>query len=181
MKKLFKLVWIIIIVILLINLSMFFVKKVYPLKYSESIFYYSNKNNLDPYLVASIIKTESNCNPNAVSNKNATGLMQITPETGKWIAEQMKINDFSVERLHEPELNISMGCWYLDNLRTEFKDTELVIAAYNAGRGNVQKWLKNSEHSKDGQNLHNIPFEETDKYVKKVKVNYKIYKFLYDR
>lgn len=181
LKKLFKLVCILIVVMILINVSMFFAKKVYPLKYSENIFYYSNKYNLDPYLVAAIIKAESNCNSNAVSSKNALGLMQITPETGKWIAGQIKIKDFNIKRLYEPELNISMGCWYLDNLRYEFKDIELVIAAYNAGRGNVQKWLKNSNHSKDGRNLYNIPFEETDKYVKKVKVNYKIYKFLYDK
>ncbi|RXI49132.1 lytic transglycosylase domain-containing protein [Clostridium tetani] len=181
LKRLFKLVCIIIAVVILVNLSMLLGKKMYPLNYSENIFYYSNKNNLDPYLVAAIIKAESNYNKNAVSCKNASGLMQITPETGKWIAEQMKVEDFDIKRLHEPELNISMGCWYLNNLRSEFKDMDLVIAAYNAGRGNVQKWLNNAEHSKDGQNLHNIPFKETDKYVKKVRVNYKIYKFLYDR
>jgi soluble lytic murein transglycosylase len=82
--------------------------------------------------------------------------------------------------LNDPEFNIRIGCWYLNNLNTEFKyNTEVVLAAYNGGRGNVQKWLKSSEHSSDGKTLKYIPFKETDKYVKKVRVNYRIYKYLY--
>ena len=73
-----------------------------------------------------------------------------------------------------------MGCWYLSDLKKEFNgNMDLVLAAYNGGRGNVEKWLKDSNTSPDGQNLKNIPFKETDKYVKKVNTNYNIYKYLY--
>lgn len=155
-------------------------KKIYPLKYSEIVHKYSEEYNIDPYLLLAVIKAESNFDPYAVSHKSAYGLMQVTSTTGEWIAEQMKIKDFKISRLYEPEDNIAMGCWYIDNLRKEFgNNMDIVLAAYNAGRGNVQKWLADKEYSKDGKNLHYIPFKETDKYIKKIKVNYKIYKWLY--
>ena len=72
-----------------------------------------------------------------------------------------------------------MGCWYLDNLRDEFNNMDLVIAAYNAGRGNVNEWLKNIDYSSDGKTLNYIPFPETRAYVDKVNSYYNIYKFLY--
>lgn len=158
------------------------VKKVYPLRYTNSIMKYSKQYDLSPYLVAAVIKAESNFNTKARSPKNAYGLMQITPSTAEWAAKEMKINNFNTEMLNDPEFNISMGCWYLNNLKKEFNgNMDLVLAAYNGGRGNVQKWLNDANHSKDGKNLHYIPFKETDKYVKRVKVNYNIYKFLYDK
>lgn len=154
-------------------------KKFYPYNYSEYIELYSKQRNEDPLLIAAIIKAESNYNVNAKSNKNAYGLMQLTPETAEWIAEKIGIENFSLDMLYDPEINISMGCWYVQDLYNEFKDTNLVLAAYNAGRGRVGKWLKNPRHSRDGKNLHYIPFKETDKYVKKVRVNFNIYKSLY--
>ncbi|MEW9095157.1 MAG: lytic transglycosylase domain-containing protein [Clostridiaceae bacterium] len=182
LKKLIKITIVILIVVVAIKQVPNAMKKLYPLKYSDIVYKYSKEYDIDPYLVFSVIKAESNFNPNAVSHKDAYGLMQVTSTTGEWIAEQMKIEDFTLNKLFEPEYNIHMGCWYIDNLRKEFGDNmDVVLAAYNAGRGNVQKWLNDTEHSKDGENLHYIPFKETDKYVKKVKVNYKIYKFLYDK
>jgi soluble lytic murein transglycosylase len=152
----------------------------FPLYYTTHIIKYSKEYKVSPYLVAAVIKTESNFIPNAKSSKDANGLMQITTATGEWAAKEMKVNNFSSEMLMEPEFNIKMGCWYINNLKKEFNDnTDLVLAAYNGGRGNVQKWLADLNHSKDGQNLYYIPFKETDKYVKKVKVNYNIYRFLY--
>lgn len=177
-----KIMYFIIFVILIILIVPTAVKKLYPFKYSDYIYEYSKEYNLDPYLVAAVIKTESNFRPNAKSAKDAYGLMQITPETAKWLAEKMNIENFSVDMLNQPKFNIRMGCWYLNDLKKEFKNNmDLVLAAYNGGRGNVQKWLKDYEHSKDGKNLHYIPFKETDKYVKKVKVNYNIYKYLYEK
>ncbi|MBU5592773.1 lytic transglycosylase domain-containing protein [Clostridium sp. MSJ-4] len=153
---------------------------VYPYKYQELIEKYSEKYVLDPLLVAAVIKTESNFRKEARSNKDAVGLMQITEDTAKWAAGEMNIKDFDVKTLTDPELNIRMGCWYLDNLKKEFNgDMDLVLASYNGGRGNVQKWLKSKKHSKDGKSLDYIPFKETDKYLKRIKVNYNIYKFLY--
>ena len=158
------------------------IKLFFPLKYSNYIVKYSQTYALDPYLVSAVIKTESNFKEEARSHKNAYGLMQITADTAEWAAEKMNIKDFNVSMLNDPELNIKMGCWYLNNLREEFDgNIDVALAAYNGGRGNVQKWLKSSDHSADGKNLHYIPFKETDKYVKKVKVNYNIYKYLYDK
>jgi soluble lytic murein transglycosylase len=150
-----------------------------PYGYSDYIMEYSEKYDLDPVLVAAVIKTESNFEADAVSSKNAYGLMQITQETAHWAAGKMGIDDFTTDRLMDPETNIMIGCWYLDNLDKEFGSTDLVLAAYNAGRGNVQQWLDDPAHSSDGKTLTDIPFEETDNYIKKVKVYYKIYEFLY--
>ncbi|NMM64421.1 lytic transglycosylase domain-containing protein [Clostridium sp. P21] len=169
------------LIILLMNAKNI-VKYFYPLKYAESIVKYSYKYDLDPYLVAAVIKTESNFNKNAKSNRNAYGLMQITPDTAEWAAEKMNVKNFKTDMLNDSDFNIKMGCWYLDNLKDEFdNNVDLVLAAYNGGRGNVQKWLKSAEHSSDGKKLQYIPFKETDKYVKKVKVNYNVYKCLYSK
>ncbi|KYH30270.1 MULTISPECIES: lytic transglycosylase domain-containing protein [Clostridium] len=172
-------VLIVILMIFIINLKPIG-RKIYPIKYYDYIVKYSEEYDLNPFLVTAVIKVESNFNRNAVSVKNAQGLMQLTPSTAKWAAEQMKLDDFSVDMLHDPEVNIRMGCWYLNNLKEEFgPNIELILAAYNGGRGNVKKWLNNYENSTNGIELNYIPFEETDKYVKKVQVNYNLYKFLY--
>jgi soluble lytic murein transglycosylase len=156
------------------------VKLYFPLYYTVHIENYSKEYNLNPYLVAAVIRTESNFRPEARSPKNAFGLMQITFSTGEWAAKEMNLKNFTEQQLLEPEYNIRMGCWYLDNLKKEFSSNmDLVLAAYNGGRGNVQKWLANEEYSRDGETLHYIPFKETDKYVKRVKVYYNIYRLLY--
>ena len=153
---------------------------VFPYKYKAYVDKYSVMYDVEPLMILSVMKAESNFNPNAQSKKDAMGLMQITKSTGTWIAEQQGIIDFNTELLLDPEVNIRFGSWYLDNLYNQFEDWDLVIAAYNAGRGNVDKWLNNPEHSKDGEKLHHIPFNETDKYLKKVKVYYNIYSTFYN-
>lgn len=176
-----KITFIVLSIFLLVLAGIYLSKKAFPYDYREYIEKYSAQYNLDHYLVASLIRAESNFDAKACSNKNAIGLMQITEDTGKWAAQEMGIKNFNKDMLKEPEFNIRMGCWYLDNLKKEFNgDMNLVLAAYNGGRGNVQKWLKNEKHSKDGKTLFYIPFKETDKYIKKIKVNYNVYKLLYD-
>lgn len=152
----------------------------YPYKHKDVIEKYSKEYDLDPYFVLAIIKTESKFKSDARSHKNAIGLMQITEDTGKWIAEKMDLTDYTTDKLYEEEYNIKMGCWYLNNLREEFSDTDLVIAAYNAGRGRVSEWLLNSEYSSDGKKLSYIPYAETKSYVDKVNANYKMYERLYN-
>ncbi len=156
-------------------------KVMYPLEHREYISKYSDKYNIDPFLVASIIRVESKFDEEAKSHKGATGLMQITPSTGKWIADIMGINDYKEEMLYEPETNISFGCWYVNNLKAQFNgNIKLALAAYNGGSGNVTKWLANKEYSSDGLNLDKIPFRETEQYVYRVLKDYKIYRKLYD-
>ncbi|MBC2580608.1 lytic transglycosylase domain-containing protein [Clostridium sp. DJ247] len=179
MKNIKGLIWIILLAVIIMNAKNI-ARQFFPIKYTKYILQYSKQYDLDPYLVSAVIKTESNFDKNARSNKNACGLMQITPDTAQWAAEKMNIKNFDKKMLSDPEFNIKMGCWYLDNLKEEFGgNIDVVLAAYNGGRGNVEKWLKNSQHSLDGKNLHYIPFKETDKYVKKIRVNYRIYKYLY--
>ncbi len=166
----------IVIILILDNVAM----SIYPVKYKNLVSKYSELYELDPYLVFSIIKVESSFIPDAVSSKNARGLMQITEKTGNWGAEQLKLTNYSSNELFEPETNIKIGCWYLSVLYNEFGSTDLVLAAYNGGSGNVSKWLKDTNFSQDGKSLSRIPFKETDKYVKKVKNCYEIYKRLYE-
>lgn len=167
------------LLILFIAISLVFTL-FYPMKYKEYINKYSREYDLDPFLVAAIINVESKYNKNATSHKDARGLMQIGKQTGQWASEEFKMEDYNVNILFDPETNIKMGTWYLDKLNIEFEDNlDLVLAAYNAGSGNVTKWLKDDKYSKDGKNLHHIPFSETKDYLKKVKFNQKIYETIY--
>lgn len=178
----FKRIFMFLLLILIIFVGGNYVLKnyMYPYKHKDVIEKYSKEYDLDPYFVLAIIKTESKFKSDARSQKNAIGLMQITEDTGKWIAEKMDLTDYTTDKLYEEEYNIKMGCWYLNNLREEFSDTDLVIAAYNAGRGRVSEWLLNSEYSSDGKKLSYIPYAETKSYVDKVNANYKMYERLYN-
>ncbi len=152
----------------------------YPLSYQNIIKKYSEVYGIDPYLVAAIINVESKYDKNAISKKEARGLMQISPITGNWAAEELGIDNFNLDMLFEPEVNIMIGTWYLDILWEEFDGNfQLILAAYNAGSGNVDKWLKDKRYSTDGKSLTNIPFQETREYVDRVNKNIKIYRVLY--
>lgn len=152
----------------------------YPLKYHDLVQQYSEKYNIDPYLVLAMIKVESNFKSTAVSPKNARGLMQISEKTGKWGADKLHLDNYVNEKLFDPEINIYIGCWYLSVLYNEFNDRDLVLAAYNGGSGNVALWLKDRSLSATGKSLDRIPFQETEQYLKKVKSSYKVYKKLYE-
>jgi soluble lytic murein transglycosylase len=149
-------------------------KRLYKLEYTDTIKEYAAEYNVDPILVAAIIKTESAWEPAAKSNKGAIGLMQIMPDTGEWIAGKLKM-DYSDSMLEDPETNIMMGCWYLNFLLERF-EKDSVIAAYNAGHGAVADWLENAQYSADGKTLTSIPYAETEAYVQKVLKAYDKYK-----
>ncbi len=155
-------------------------KIIYPIYYEDIIRKYAKEYDLDPYLIAAIIRTESKFDENAKSHREAKGLMQISPITGEWASKELKIDKYDETFLFIPEMNIMIGCWYLNRLRNEFNgNLELMLAAYNGGSGNVNKWLKDIRYSKDGKVLEDIPFPETKNYVKKVKKSYKVYQMLY--
>lgn len=150
-----------------------------PNEYSNSIEKYSAEYNLNPNLVRAVIKTESSYNPMAVSNMGAYGLMQITDQTGYYIASNIGMGNFNQPMLYNPDINIQLGCWYLRNLINEFGNVNTALAAYNAGRGNVAKWLENPEYSSNQEELTKIPFKETANYVKKVNFYEKLYTICY--
>ncbi len=154
-------------------------KKQYELEYPTLIQKYAKEYDLDPYLIASVIHVESKSNSNAVSPVGATGLMQIMPDTGEWIAKKLKIENYSQQTLYDPETNIRMGCWYLSFLQERFDSTDTVVAAYNAGHGRIQKWLDDPAYSQNKQELTDIPYPETENYVQKINRSYEKYKKYY--
>ena len=159
--------------------SVSILKIIYPMQYKTEVLAASKKYDLDPALVYAIIKTESNFDQNAVSPKDAMGLMQLTKETLDFVITKSTLDNHPASDLFDPKFNIESGCFFLNFLLDDFQSQNTAIAAYNAGRGNVKKWLADSQYSKDGKTLYKIPFDETSNYVKKINTAYTIYKNLY--
>ena len=154
-------------------------KKIYPLKYSEYVEKYAEEYDIDKYLVYAIIKVESNFEENAKSTSNAVGLMQIMKATALETANKIDL-DVSEEELFNPETNIKIGLKYFTTLLEKYNNNyNLAIIAYNAGIGNVDKWIQEGIIKEDGTNLENVPFKETNNYVRKILRDYEIYKELY--
>jgi len=150
--------------------------RTYPLEYRALIDRCATDNQVDPVVVAALIRNESHYNPDALSKQGARGLMQIMPSTGQWIASQMQV-PYSDEMLWDPEYNIRLGCWYLDNLSREFGgDLVLVLASYNAGRNNVKKWVNEGRWTGEESTLGQIPFSETRSYVEQVLRDMPVYR-----
>ncbi|MBR5535673.1 MAG: lytic transglycosylase domain-containing protein [Clostridia bacterium] len=153
--------------------------RLFPLKYLTEIRTVCGELNVDPYLVAALIKAESNFNMDAISRADAKGVMQLTDETAEFCAEKLNM-ELAEGDIYSPKVNIRLGSYYLKRMLDLFEgDEALAIAAYNAGAGRVKKWLKNPEYSPDGESLQVIPYEETKNHVKKIEAYKKIYKILY--
>ncbi len=152
-------------------------KLIYPQKYDEIIEKYAVMYDLPVAFVYAVVKAESDFDSTAVSSAGAVGLMQIMPSTFKWLTERTG-EGLPTWRLRDPEVNIRYGCYYLRYLYDIFEDKTLTLAAYNAGIGNVEKWLASEEYSKDGR-LTNIPFEETKNYINRVLRFEETYETLY--
>ena len=160
-------------------------KKVYPRYYFEHIVNSAEEADIDPYIVLSVIRQESRFNKKAISRVGARGLMQIMPQTGKTLANNLGINDFDRSNLFEPGLSIRFGAYFLGEQIKYFKKSmaphmcfELSLAAYNAGPHNAQNWLERFPYTDVDMFIERIPFKETRLYVKLVLKNYEIYKAL---
>lgn len=152
----------------------------HQVKYEEWIRYYSSVYNLDPAFVAAIIKTESDYQPTAISNKNARGLMQFMPDTLEWVGPKFGVKSDDLEALNDPETAIKMGCYLLNYITKQFNgDPILTACAYHAGWGNVEGWIE--KYSTDGKTLTlaQIPYENTRSYAGKVLNSYAIYQQYY--
>ncbi|MFP4661435.1 MAG: lytic transglycosylase domain-containing protein [Halanaerobiales bacterium] len=172
---------ILIITMLILSQMNWFWRLIYPLKYKDIIITNAEEYKIDPALVAAMIYVESKYIASARSHRDARGLMQIMPVTGVWIAEQMGISGFNDEMLYDPVINIMFGCWYISNLNQQFNEQLLVVlAAYNAGRGNVKKWLESNNWDGMDASLDDLPFEETKNYIKQVVAVYARYKKIYN-
>ena len=131
----------------------------YPLRYSEYVRVHAREHHLDPALLAAVIYQESKFRSDAKSKSGAIGLMQLTPATADGIAIRTHGSAFHTSDLYDPDINIRYGTWYLANLFSKYGSERLVLAAYNAGQGNVDRWRANGQP---------IQFAETRAYVKRV-------------
>ena len=189
MKKTTKILIILLISIIIIfilykvlNIEEKILRYLYPQKYQEYVYKYSDELGIDPMLTYAIIKTESNFDEeNAESKSGAIGLMQLMEKTAEEQAGKLNL-EYTKEILYNPELNLKLGLNYFNTLLDYFEQNYiLAFAAYNAGLGNVEKWIASGTIKKDGSDIENIPFKETNMYVRKVIKNYEIYKELYLR
>lgn len=172
---------IIILSLLLIFNSQWFQRLFYPIPHFEIVKEESEKFDIDPYLVMAVMRVESKFNEKAQSSRGALGLMQIMPDTAKWIAQEIKVEDYDEDMLREPRTNITFGVWYMNHLIKQFNgNTVAALAAYNGGQTNVRKWINTGVWSGKYEDQGNIPFTETRNYLYKVVTDYKIYKKLYD-
>ena len=159
-----------------------------PRKYWEALFpkafwtdlkRYATANGLDPYLVASLIRQESEFNPNAVSRANAVGLMQLLPKTGKLVAKEVKLKRYTASQLYTPAVNLQLGTHYFRGMVDKFGGFEYALAAYNAGSDRVEEWLGQGKYRDPQEFVESIPFTETREYVQAILRNASVYKQLY--
>ena len=142
-------------------------KSVYKKEYSEYVTKYAEQYGVEENLIYALIKAESNFNPDAVSHQNAKGLMQLMQSTAEDLAKKSKIN-LNNENILEPEVNIQLGTQYIASLLNKYDCVEVALAAYNAGSGNVDKWISAGKIKADGSDIENIPYKETNTYVRKI-------------
>ena len=153
-------------------------KLIYKKEYSEYVEKYAESYNIDKNLVYAVIKAESNFNSNAKSSKDAIGLMQLVESTAKDICKKVDINltdDELKEKLLDPDININLGTKYLSVLMEKYQNVEVAVTAYNAGIGTVDNWIEKGIIKADGSDVENIPYKETNNYVRKILRDYKIY------
>lgn len=150
----------------------------YPFPFLEHIQTWSGQRQLNPLLVTGLIRQESRFEPTIRSFANAVGLMQVLPSTASWIAQKIDLKNYSLEN---PSDNIKLGTWYLDHTHEQYKNNSLLaVASYNAGPGNVAKWIKQFNLNDPDEFVEDIPFPETQGYVKHVFENYWNYMRLYN-
>ncbi|NMD33840.1 MAG: lytic transglycosylase domain-containing protein [Firmicutes bacterium] len=155
-------------------------RQFYPFYYQEEISAAAAEQQIDPFLIAAVIQTESGFREDAVSSEGARGLMQLLPSTAEWIATKTGESDFHPDKLFEPGYNITVGSWYLADLLRQFNGNEVIaLAAYNGGRGHVQRWLEEGVWDGSEAGLAQIPFSETRTFVQRALKNYRSYRDLY--
>ncbi len=162
----------------------------YPIAHEELIRSSAKSEEVDPLLIAAIIRVESNYIPDKVSKKGAIGLMQVMPSTADWVAESAGYEGSIVQRLTEPELNVEIGTRYVRILmnqyaeqlaqRSEAEDRiALIAAAYNAGPGSVSGWLADKKWSGTYEAVQSIPYGETRHFVQRIIYYYHKYEQYY--
>jgi soluble lytic murein transglycosylase len=158
-----------------------FAEGLFPRPYWDDLHRSATANGLDPYLVASLIRQESEFNPAAISHANAYGLMQLLPEVGKQTAKQIKFKHYSTADLLDPSANLKLGAKYFKSMIDEYNgQVEYALAAYNAGTNRVAEWRAAATYKDVPEFVESIPFTETREYVQAIMRNRAMYKKIYE-
>ncbi|HKM48853.1 MAG TPA: transglycosylase SLT domain-containing protein [Terriglobales bacterium] len=162
------------------NLPRPYWEALFPKAYWTDLRKYSVSNGLDPYLVASLIRQESEFNTLALSRASAVGLMQLLPKTGKTVAKQVKLKGYSAPQLFTPAVNLQLGTRYFKDMVDKYGGQfEYALAAYNAGTDRVGEWLGQGHYRDPQEFVESIPFTETREYVQAILRNANVYRKLY--
>lgn len=188
MPKPIKVTFVLVLTLAVIGISIFLIKWgvdevlkiVCPIKYEQIVSKASEEYGVSKELIYAVINIESGFAEKDVSKAGAKGLMQMTDDTFEWLQTKRGLkNKMQVYSLFSPEISIDYGTYFLALLMDKYENEQTALAAYNAGMGNVDKWLLDKSHSSDGKTLDYIPFKETEKYVSKVAKCKEIYIYLY--
>ncbi len=152
---------------------------IFPLDYWPLLQKYAAQRGLDPYLVAALVAQESNFDPVVVSHANAWGLMQVLPSTGRSLARKLGVRPFSTKRLTEAEINVRLGTQFFADSINRFGGVHFALAAYNAGDSRVATWQRERPGMPQDEFIDDIPFPETQNYVKRILGTAEDYRFLY--
>lgn len=185
-KRIYAILLLIVLLVLFLDQG-WLGRHLYPLRYEADIRANAERHEMDPYLLAAIIRVESNFQPNKTSPKGAYGLMQLMPATAEWIVKQGGYPDTDLDRLDNPSVNISIGSWYVHSLYVQFvpldaskqDEIALIAAAYNAGPGNVRRWLQENTWEGSFDTMSAIPFGETRHYIQRILYYYEKYEQYY--
>ena len=152
----------------------------FPLPYENDLVRSAKQQNLDPYMVAALIRQESEFDPQALSAKHAYGLTQVEPATGRALARRAGIKRFSNRSLFQPAINLKLGAYYLRGLLDQWGGKwEQTLASYNAGKSRVNEWITWNQYQEPAEFVESIPFTETREYVEAVLRNATVYRQLY--
>jgi soluble lytic murein transglycosylase len=153
-------------------------KALYPLPYEATLRREAAKNDFDPMFAAGLIRQESTFQADAVSHKDAIGLMQVLPKTGKLLAKQLRVH-YTKNKLFEPDYNIELGMLYIASLVRQTGALEYAAAAYNAGEDRIAAWKAERNYDEIPELVESIPFTETREYVQVVLRNTEVYRMIY--
>ena len=163
------------------NLPREILQVIFPLTYWDLIRKHSAARGLDPYLVAALIAQESTFDPAIRSVANAWGLMQIVPATGRRLAPAVGVRRFTTSMLTSPETNVKIGTLYFSRLVQQFGGTHYALASYNAGENRVLRWKAERPGLEEDEFIDDIPFPETQNYVKRILGTAEDYRALYGK
>ena len=151
----------------------------FPLPYRAPLERYTQQNDVDIYVMAGLIRQESEFNPQAVSVAKARGLTQIEPSTGKDLARRLKVT-YSLPKLFQPEFNLQLGTYYFSWLTKQLNgNTEAALASYNAGMSRARTWLKWNEYQEPAEFIETVPIAQTHEYIQAVLRNAAAYREIY--